>query len=125
MILPSRSPFLIKLMNPGRHVRELQTKTESRFALLKCCLFYQDKDRDLSPPWAGLDNCLPKRLTSVYMCSFSIYNIPPLLFSPHFTLSLPAHERIVNVGLSLSQLSPIFREPTATQSLLTAITSHV
>lgn len=90
MSLPAPFPFLIKLMNTGRHVRERHRKTKSWFTLLECCLFHQDKGNNPSTPWAGLDSCLPKRLTSVYMHSFSIYNIPPLLsfsilYSPYST----------------------------------------
>lgn len=76
-------------MNTGRHVRERHRKTKSWFTLLECCLFHQDKGNNLSTPWAGLDNCLPKRLTSVYMCSFSIYNIPPFTIFFSYTFSSP------------------------------------
>lgn len=87
MLLPAPFPFLIKLMNSGRHVRERHTKTKDWFTLLECCLFHQDKGKALhSLSWAGLDNCLPKRLKSEYVCS-SFYNIPPLPSFSQFILS--------------------------------------
>lgn len=117
MSLPAPFPSLIKLMNTGRHVRERHRKTKSWFTLLECCLFHQDKSNNPSTPWAGLDSCLPKRLTSVYMHSFSIYNIPPLLsfsilYSPYSTWNnhqctipfsaISRFERALGIQVSLS-----------------------
>lgn len=110
LLLHAPFPSLIKLMNTARHVREWHKKKQRADLLFSRASFTQDKSNNLSTPWAGLDNCLPKQ---EYKC---VYALLLHLQHPTLTIVFPFYTlpSISWPNRKCTAIPPIFRKHAAT-----------